>query len=224
MVLRAAQNDTTGAFNALSRLCEVYWYPLYAYVRRRGYSPDDAQDLTQGFFAFILQRNAIANVSPEKGKFRAFLLASLNHFLAGEWDKAHAQKRGGQVIAMDLTSAETRFARLASNDTAPDQLFEQQWALTLLEDVYQQLRRDYEQDGKAALFDALRFSLTGTKGEESYADIARRLGMNEGAVKVAAHRLRQRYRVLLRQHIAETVSGPEEVEDELRYLFQVLAR
>lgn len=225
VVLQAARNDTAGAFFALSKLCEVYWYPLYAYVRRRGYSPADAQDLTQSFFASLLRRDAIAEVSPSKGKFRAFLLASLNHFLADEWDKARAQKRGeGRVIGLDLASAETRFAHLGCSKLSPDKLFERQWALTLLEEVYQRLSREYQQKDKAALFDALRFSLTTAKSAVAYAEIAQLLGMSEGAVKVAAHRLRQRYRQLLREQIAETVSAPEEVEAELRYLFQVLAR
>jgi RNA polymerase sigma-70 factor (ECF subfamily) len=224
VVLRAAGEDPTDAYAALSRLCETYWYPLYAYVRRRGYSVHDAQDLTQGFFAFLLRGKAVAGVDPVKGKFRAFLLASLNHFLAGEWDKTRAQKRGGgQVIAFDLAWAETRLAAQPANGLTPERLFEQRWALTLLESVYQRLRLDYELTGKAALFDALRFTLTGTETGASYCELAKELAMGEGALKVAAHRLRKQYRALLRKQIAETVASPDDVEEELRYLFRVLA-
>ena len=224
VVLTAARRDTTRARAALEYLCQSYWHPLYAYLRRRGYSPEDAQDLTQEFFARLLERNAVATVAPEKGRFRSFLLASMNHFLADEWDKARAQKRGGgKVISLDLQSAETRLGEAPAENFTPEKAFEHRWAITLLEQVYQRLGEEYREQDKAALFDTLRVTLAGKSQAAPYAELARQLKMNEGAVKVAVHRLRQRYRTLLRETIAGTVSGPDEVEDELRYLFRTLA-
>jgi len=223
-VLAAGRSDTTHAREALARLCQTYWYPLYAYVRRRGHSPEDAQDLTQEFFARLLERKAVATVSPEKGKFRSFLLASMNHFLADEWDKARAQKRGGgQTIPLDTASAETRYLQHPAETLTPEKAFDQRWALTLLEEVYQRLQQEHEREGKGGMFEALRFCLTGQRSAVPYADLARRLDLSEGAVKVAVHRLRQRYRKLLRNLIAETVSTPDEVEEELRCLLRALA-
>ena len=193
-------------------------------MRRRGYLPEDAQDLTQAFFARLLERNAVAGVVPGKGRFRSFLLTSLNHFLADEWDKAHAQKRGGgQVISLDWASAETRLGEMPAEQFTPEKAYEHRWAITLLEQVYQRLQEEYRADDKAALFNALRVTLAGKSETAPYAELAKQLGLSEGAVKVAVHRLRQRYRVLLREIIADTVSTPEEVEDELRHLFRTLA-
>ena len=224
VVLTAARSDTTRARAALENLCQTYWYPLYAYVRRRGYSPEDAQDLTQEFFARLLEHNAVANVAPEKGRFRSFLLASMNHFLADEWDKARAQKRGGgKVIPLDLQSAETRLGEIPVEHFTPEKAFEHRWAITLLEEVYQRLAEEYRTQDKAVLFDTLRVTLAGKSEAAPYAGLARQLNLSEGAVKVAVHRLRQRYRALLRETIADTVSSPDEVEDELRYLFRTLA-
>ncbi|MGB8370603.1 MAG: RNA polymerase sigma factor [Limisphaerales bacterium] len=224
VVLTAGRNDTTRARAALENLCQTYWPPLYAYVRRRGHSPEDAQDLTQAFFARLLERNAVAAVAPEKGRFRSFLLASLNHFLSDEWDKARAQKRGGgKVIPLDLQSAETRLGEIPVENFTPEKAFEHRWAITLLEQVYQRLGEEYRAQGKGTLFDALRTTLAGASDAAPYAELARQLDMTEGAVKVAVHRLRQRYRELLRDTIADTVSTPDEVEDELRYLFRTLA-
>jgi RNA polymerase sigma factor (sigma-70 family) len=223
VVLTAARSDTTRARAALEHLCQTYWHPLYAYVRRRGHSPEDAQDLTQEFFARLLERNAVATVAPEKGRFRSFLLASMNHFLADEWDKARALKRGGgKVISLDLLSAETRLGEMPVHNPTPEQAFDHRWAITLLERVYQRLGEEYRAQNKAALFEALRNTLAGDSKSAPYAELARRLEMSEGAVKVAVHRLRQRYRALLRDTIADTVSSPDEVEDELRCLFQTL--
>jgi RNA polymerase sigma-70 factor (ECF subfamily) len=224
VVLSAGHSDTPRAAEALQRLCQAYWYPLYAYVRRRGYSPHDAQDLTQGFFARLLERHAMTKVDRAKGKFRSFLLASMNHFLADEWDKRRAQKRdAGQPISLDLGSAETRYLQQADDALPAEKTFERRWALTLLEQVYGRLRQDYRREGKGDLFETLRFSLMGERSAVPYADLARRLSMNEGAVKVAVHRLRQNYRKRLRAHIAETVATPEEVEEELRCLLRALA-
>ena len=224
VVLTAGHSDTPRARAALETLCQTYWRPLYAYVRRRGYSLEDAQDLTQEFFARLLEHNRVGSVSPEKGRFRSFLLASMNHFLADEWDKARAQKRGGgKVTFLDLRDAETKLGEQAPETLTPEKAFERRWAITLLEQVYQHLGQEYKEQGKAGLFEALRGSLAGAGGTAPYAELARQLGMTEGAVKVAVHRLRHRYRELLRGTIAETVSGPAEVEDELRYLLRTLA-
>ena len=223
VVLASGRSDTPHARAALENLCEAYWHPLYAYVRRRGYPPEDAKDLTQEFFARLLKRNAVAGVSPEKGRFRSFLLASMNHFLADEWDKVRAQKRGGgQVIFVDLESAETGLGGQSAEELTPEKAFERRWATTLLEQVYRQLEQEHRKQGKGQLFDVLRPVLAGASKDAPYAELARRLNMSEGAVKVAVHRFRQRYRELLRETIADTVSGPEDVEDELRYLFRAL--
>jgi RNA polymerase sigma factor (sigma-70 family) len=223
VVLTAGRSDTTRARTALENLCQTYWHPLYAYVRRRGYSPEDAQDLTQEFFARLLERNAVATVAPDRGRFRSFLLASMNHFLADEWDKARAQKRGGgRVISLDLRTAETRLDGPSARELTPEQAFERRWTITLLEQVYRKLEVAYGQEGKGKVFEVLRPALAGASRDAPYAELARRLGTSEGAVKVAVHRLRRRYRALLRDTIADTVSGPDEVEDELRYLFRTL--
>ena len=223
-VLNAGRGDSTVARGALARLCQTYWRPVYAYVRRRGYQPADAEDLTQAFFARILERNDIATVSPDRGRFRSFLLASVNHFLSDEWDKARAKKRGrDRVISLDSSIAESLYEQGEADPLAPELLFDRRWAITVLEEVHGRLRQEYARAGKSALFEAVRFSLMGERGEASYAELGRRLRMSEGAVKVAVHRLRQRYRVLLRECIAESVSSPDEVEEELRYLMRALA-
>jgi len=224
VVLNAAHSDTTNARDALANLCQTYWHPLYAYLRRRGYSPPDAEDLTQGFFAQLLEHNAVATVSPEKGRFRSFLLASLNHFLSDQWDKARAQKRGGgKVISFDTETAETWLDQVPSRNLTPERAFELRWAITLLEQVYRKLEEEHRQQGKSELFDALRTTIAGPGNSAPYMELGQKLGLNEGAVKVAVHRLRQRYRALLRQTIAETVETKAEVEEELRYLLRIVA-
>jgi RNA polymerase sigma-70 factor (ECF subfamily) len=224
VVLTAGGSDTTHAHDALAKLCQAYWHPLYAYIRRRGHSPEDAQDLTQGFFAHLLAHNAVATVNPAKGRFRSFLLASLNHFLSDEWDKARAQKRGaGKVVPLDTQYAETWLDQQPSESLTPEKAFELRWAITLLEQVYQRLEAEHRHQGKGALFDALRTTLAGPGNSAPYAELASRLGMNESAVKVAVHRLRQRYRALLRETIAETVEREAEVDEELRYLLRIVA-
>lgn len=224
VVLTAAHSDTTRAQDALARLCQTYWLPLYAFVRRRGYSPEDAEDLTQGFFERLLEKHAVATVNPAKGRFRSFLLASLNNFLAGEWTKAHAQKRGGgNVISLDARSAEAWLRQPASHDFTPEKAFELRWAITLLEEVYHKLEEEHRAQGKAELFAALRSTLAGPGNAAPYAELARRLGLSEAGTRVAVHRLRQRYRALLRATIAETVGSQEEVEAELRDLLRILS-
>ncbi len=225
VVLTAGHSDTAHARVALEKLCHTYWYPLYAYVRRRGYSPEDAQDLTQEFFTRLLKCNWLERADRQRGKFRSFLLASINHFLADEWDKARAQKRGGGVppVPLQLDAAETRFGHEPADKYTPEQNFERRWALALLEEVLRRLAAEYEQEGRAELFAEVNPCLVGERAAQPYAEIAARLGISEGTVKSSVHRLRQRYRQLLREEIAHTVAGPAEVDEELRHLFAVLS-
>jgi RNA polymerase sigma factor (sigma-70 family) len=225
VVLAAKEEESTRAFGALSRLCQTYWYPLYAYVRRRGYSPHDAQDLTQEFFATVIERQVLAHADPNRGRFRSFLLGALNHFLMHAWEKARAQKRGGavQVVSIDLAAAEGRFDLEPADNCTPDKVFARAWAMALLEEVLNQLEAEYRQAGKGELFVALKQTLTGTRESQPYVALAEELGMSEGAVKGAVHRLRRRYRELLRSEITHTVADPEEAEQELRELFITLA-
>ncbi len=224
VVLTAGRNDTTRAQEALARLCETYWYPLYAYVRRRGYSVQDAEDLTQGFFARLLQQDSLADVRREKGRFRAFLLASMNHFVADEWDRLSARKRDARrTISLDAETAENRYRTALAEQLTPERLFERQWAITLLESAVQRLRREYEASGRGALFLELRFALTGERSAVPYMELAARLSLSHEAGRVAVHRLRQRYRHLLREEIAHTVADESDIEAELDYLRRVLA-
>src|SRR3954470_15999964 len=223
VVLKAGASSPA-ADDALARLCRAYWYPLYAFVRRQGHSPHDAQDLTQGFFARLLEKNDLAAVDRSKGKFRSFLLAAMKHFLANEWDRARALKRGGGVtlISIDDAEAEGRYAHEAAEQSTAEQLFDRRWALTLLDQVLARLETEMAVAGKRATFDALKFSLTGEQAA-AYEEIARRLGTTEGALKVAIHRLRDRYRTLLREQIADTVGSTADVDEELRHLFSALS-
>ncbi len=224
IVLTAGSKDTGRAHDALAKLCQTYWYPLYAYVRQRGYPSHDAQDLTQEFFARLLEKNVLRAVTREKGKFRSFLLTALNRFLTDEWRKARAQKRGGgQVVSLDARDAETRFNHEPADKVTPEKLFEQNWALALLHLVYDRLQQEYRENGKEALFEALKFCLTGDRSAVPYAELAGRLKLSENTVKVSVHRLRQRYRELLREEVAHTVAGQSEVEEELNCLFRALA-
>ena len=224
-MISAGGNDTTHARNALEKLCRSYWFPIYAFVRRQGHGPHDAQDLTQEFFARVLGKNYFADADRSKGRFRSFLLASLKHFLANEWDKAKAQKRGGGqiLIPIDVAVAETSCGIEPADHLTAEIIFERRWALTLLEQVLRRLRAEYTRDGKENLFEQLKPTLTEVSRSVHYAEIATRLGTSEGAVKVAVHRLRQRYREVLRAEIADTVASPGEVEDEIRNLFAALA-
>ena len=224
-MLRAGRNDTPRAQQALAGLCQTYWYPLYAHVRRRGHGAHDAQDLTQEFFARLLARQTLGRADPARGRFRTFILTALDHFLADEWDKSRAQKRGGatELLSLDLAAAEQRFELEPADTAAPDKAFDRQWALALLEAVLDQLENEYRSDGKTDWFFALQPTLTGASESQPYAELAARLDANEGAVKVAVHRLRKRYRALLQAKIVETVASPEEVPEEMRYLLQALA-
>ncbi len=225
VVRSAGSAETSRVRQALAQLCQAYWYPLYAYVRRKGHSSHDAEDLTQEFFARLLEQNAFASARQELGKFRSFLLAAMNHFLADEWDRARAQKRGGgKVVSLDAHAAESRLAHEPVESQTPERLFERAWAMTLLETVYGKLRAAYESSGRGELFRELRFCLTGERSGAPYQELGERLGLSEAAVKVAVHRLRERYRALLREEIAQTVSDPKEIESELRCLLQALGR
>jgi RNA polymerase sigma factor (sigma-70 family) len=221
VVQNVGRDDPARARAALAQLCQAYWYPLYSFVRRRGYAPHDAQDLTQGFFAQLLEKRGLEGVDPERGRFRTFLLASLKHFLANEWDRTHALKRGGglTILSLDEESAESRYRLEPSHPMTPERHFERQWALTLLDQVLQTLQEEYHTEGKGDLFEELKTVLDGQPG--AYADMAARLRRSEGAIKVAVHRLRHRYRKLLRARIAATV-GERDVEDELRHLLAAL--
>lgn len=225
VVLTAGRSDTTQAHVALEKLCRTYWPPIYAFIRRQGNNPHDAQDLTQEFFARLLEKKSLADVDRAKGRFRSFLLASLKHFLANERDKARAQKRGGgqTLIPIDVQSAETSVGIEPADHVTADKIFERRWALTLLDHVLLRLRDEYASDGKEKLFEQLKVTLTETSRSVPYAEMAARLEMTEGAVKVSVHRLRQRYREVLRAEIAHTVAGSGEVEDEIRNLFAALA-
>ena len=218
-------HDTTRARDALARLCQVYWYPLYAYVRRLGHNAPDAQDLTQAFFEQLLRRQSLASADPERGRFRSFILTAMNHFLAVEWKKARARKRGGgsHNLSLDWAAAEQRFDLEPATTVAPARLFERHWALTLLGEVLNRLEREYQAEGKGGLFAAIKETLLGRRESQPYAELAETLGMNEGALKVAVHRLRKRYRELIRAEIANTLDPSEDVEAEMRHLFRVLA-
>jgi RNA polymerase sigma-70 factor (ECF subfamily) len=225
MVLAAARGrQTPRAAAAMAELCRIYWYPLYAFIRRHGHDAHEAEDLTQEFFARLLEKDFLEGIAPDKGKFRSFLLAALQHFLANQWDRGRAQKRGGgrTIVSLDAISAEGRFRLEPAHDQTPEKLFERQWALTVLERVLAGLQADFAAGGKAALFEALKGVLTGSRESADYAAISAQLGMSAGAVKVAAHRIRRRYRELLRSEIAQTVGDPAEIDDEIRYLLGCL--
>ena len=221
MVAAAANTAGVGPTAALQQLCRLYWYPLYAFVRRQGYRPEDAQDLTQEFFARIIAKNSISFADRERGKFRTFLLTSLKHFLVNEWEKASAAKRGsGQVISWDQQSAEAQYLAEPRHDITPDKLYEQRWARAVLDHVCDRLRYEYAGAGKGLLFDKLKDVLFGEKSV-AYEDIAASLGMSEGAIKVAVHHLRQRFTEMLQSEVAQTVDNPLDVDDEVRYVLRV---
>ena len=226
VVVTAGRTDTPRAQAALEKLSRTYWYPLYAYVRRRGNSVEDAQDLTQEFFARLLEHHWVGKADRSKGRFRSFLLMAMKRFLAKEWAKAKAVKRGGQVrlVPLQLETAETRYSQEPADTRTPEQIYEKQWALALLESVLGRMRADYAGAGKRAQFEALEPCLVGDRQGHPYAALGEKLGMSEGAVRVAVSRMRERYRQCLREEISQTVASPAEVEEELRHLFRVLAR
>ena len=226
LVVAAAAHRTkpdTRARQALAELAHTYWYPLYAYIRRQGHTPADAEDLTQEFFAQFIEKHFLKTVDPAKGRFRAFLLACVNHFLANQRDKARAQKRGGTHKLLSLDAAESRYTQetAAAASLSPERLYERRWALAVLDRVLVRLAADYAQSGQTALFAALKPTLTDSAAP-GHAQIARKLSMTPAAVKVAAHRLRRRYRSLLQDEIAQTVATPDEIAEEIAYLLQCL--
>lgn len=225
-MLSAGENDSTRAQKALAQLCQTYWYPLYAYARGRGHSREDAQDLTQEFFSRLLAHDWVGKADRAKGRFRSFLLTAMKRFLADEWDKARAQKRGGGVplLPLPFDTAETRLSREPADQVTPEESFEKRWVMTLLEEVLKRLRKEYEEKGNAELFSEINPCLVGERASLPYAELARKLGLSESGVKSAVHRLRRRYRKLLRAEIAQTVAAPGEVEEELRHLFAVLGK
>jgi RNA polymerase sigma-70 factor (ECF subfamily) len=223
LIVAAKGRDEPEARRALAELCQLYWFPLYRYIRRRGHSHESAQDLTQEFFARLLEKGGLGQPDPGKGRFRSYLLAACQNFLANQHDRDSAQKRGGgePVLSLNFQSAEGRYGPEPADARTPEQEFERRWALALLDRALAGLRADYAAARKEHLFDRLKGSLTGEA--ESYAGAAADLSVSEGAVKVAAHRLRQRFRDRLRAVIAETVESPDEIDDEIRAMFAALA-
>jgi RNA polymerase sigma factor (sigma-70 family) len=226
LVLAAAGAEDARGREALAKLCQVYWYPLYAFVRRQGHGPHDAQDLTQEFFMRLLEKGYLGDVDRSKGKFRSFLLVALRHFLCKEWARAKTLKRGGghALVSWDALAAEDRYRREPQDNATPERLFGRRWALTLLDRVLTRLSEEYETTGKRATFEQLQGCLTGNSDLLPYAELAAKLGVSEGAVKVSVHRLRQRYRRVLRDEIAQTVADPAEIDDEIRQLFSSLEK
>ncbi len=225
----AARGDNTSpdAHQALATLCEAYWYPLYAFIRGRGYGVEDAQDLTQAFFGRLLEKQTLQHADPARGRFRSFLLTSFKNFAANERDRQIAGKRGGAapVLSLEIERAEGRFQMEPPDDETPERIFDRRWALALLERVMLRLRDEMEaRSDRPSLFDRLKNYLTGDDPQLSYAETATELGMSEGAVKVAVHRLRRRLRDLVRDEIAHTVASPDEIEDELRHLWASISR
>jgi DNA-directed RNA polymerase specialized sigma24 family protein len=226
IVRRVNHENSSAASSALQELCQIYWYPLYTYVRRQGNDANTAADLTQAFFADLLQREDLKRVDPDLGKFRSFLLTALKHFLINQWDKAKAQKRGGgrSPLSLDFGAADDRYRLEPAHNQTPELIYQQQWAKTLLDRVQQDLRAEFAKRGKAHQFDKLQSFLAGKNSEETLATAAAQLEMSEVAVKVALHRMRQRFGELLRAEIEQTVSTSEEVDMEIQQLFDVLRK
>jgi RNA polymerase sigma-70 factor (ECF subfamily) len=225
VVLLAGQSHSPESADALEKLCRAYWYPLYAFVRRQGQPEHEAQDLTQAFFSRLLEKRAVRGADRSKGKFRSFLLASLKNFLANEWDRAQAQKRGGGQahFSLDAETAEERYKLEPAHFQTPEKLYEQRWAHTVLEQTLTRLQREFESGGNVRRFELLKPLLTDEPGSGTYADIGSGLGMTEQAVNGAVFRLRRRFREIFREEIADTVANPGEVDDEIRHLFAALS-
>ena len=223
MLLARKSGEPEGQ-RALEQLCQLYWYPLYAYIRRQGRSPHNAEDLTQAFFAHLLARKDLAGVDPRKGKFRSFLLGSMQHFLANEWDRAQAQKRGGgkAIISLDEQTAEHRFQIESPASVSPESAFDKEWAAVVFEKAREGLREEFRKAGKLERFEALQAFLLGESDAAPYAAVAEHLRLSEGAVKVAVLRMRRRFLEFLREAVKETVADPAEVDDEIRYLLTLL--
>ncbi len=223
-VVEAGGNHPQAAA-ALERLCQRYWYPIYAFLRRRGASPHDAEDLTQGFFAYLLKSETLKKASRERGRFRSFLLAAISNYATNEWNKEQTAKRGGQhqIVSLDEAAAESFYQHEPADNLTPEKLFERRWAFVLVELVLKRLKEEYTLNGKAELVNALGNALTGEVAEGRYAVSARALNMNENGVKVALHRMRRRFGQLLRSEVAHTVATPQEVDEEIRHLFTAIS-
>ena len=224
LVLAAQDHASPQSEEALAALCDSYWFPLYAFIRRQGFSADEAQDLTQGFFSLFLEKDYLKSVMREKGRFRSFLLAACKHYIANQRDHARAMKRGGGqvLLSIDMEAAEGRYSLEPSNALTPQKIYERQWALTTLSRVLERLKDQFVRDGREHVFERLKGSLSGETDSGSYREIAAGLGAAEGAVKVAIHRLRRRYRALLRAEIGATVEDAERIDDEILFLMSAL--
>jgi RNA polymerase sigma-70 factor (ECF subfamily) len=224
LIVAAGHEGGERAKIALAELCQAYWYPLYAFLRRRGQNANDAADLTQAFFATLLEKDYLADADPERGRFRSFLVTAISRFASKEQDRAAAQKRGGgtTILSLDFNGGERRYQREPADNRTPERIFERRWALTLLDRTLVRLRQDHEAAGKLATFEAFKGFLTADSAPGPLRQIAQQLGMTEGAAKVAVHRLRQKYRELLRAEIAQTVASEEDVDDELSALVSAL--
>ena len=225
VVLAAGEGESQAGQRALEKLCQTYWYPLYIYIRRLGHSPEDAQDLTQGFFARVLEKNYLGQVDRQKGKFRAFLVGSLKHYLSDQRDHDRAIKRGGacKIFSLDEPSAEERYRLEPVEETSPDKLLDRRWALTTLDEAVRRLGKEYQDTGRGELFAQLRDFLSGTLEAPTYREAASRLGMTESTLQSYVHRLRRRNREILREVVADTVASKGQIDEELRDLFAVLA-
>lgn len=226
MVLTAGDQADSHKDEALKILCETYWFPLYAFVRKQNIRPDEALDMTQGFFARLLEKEWLTCVDPARGRFRSFLMVSIKHFMSNEWARQRTQKRGGshRHLSLDRNNAETRYGLDPVDDRSPEQVYERQWALTVLEQVAAELRLDYAARGKSHQFDALKSHLNLDSQHQSYAQLAEHLDVGEGAARVMVHRLKQQYRNTMRKHIAQTVVSAEDIESEIEHLFKALAK
>ncbi len=225
IVSRAADVESPDSLAALEKLCRAYWFPLYAYVRRRGHEVEEARDLTQGFFAVLLEKNYVADADMSRGRFRTFLLASLGHYLANEWNRAQTKKRGGGMthFSLDALDAENRYRLEPADESSPERYYDRRWAEAVLATVLAQLRREFEDTGRGQRFDDLKGHLLGDSEAVPYEELAARMGIGLTGVRSVVHRLRKRFAALVRSEIAQTVTSRAEVEDEIRHLFQSLA-
>lgn len=225
MVIRAAEMNDTRGEKDLAEICRACWHPIYGFVRRMGYSPEDAQDLTQGFFEHVLKNNVLSHADPQRGRFRSFLLGALRHFVSNEVRKQNAEKRGGRVnfVPLDVEESEDRYSREIAHPDTPEKQFERSWAENLLQRALQGLEAEYEKVGKQSLFKSLQPFLVSSSNPNSYQELGASIGMSSGTVAVAVFRMRKRYGELLRQQIAETVEDPADIEHEIRLLLEAVA-
>ena len=226
VVVAAGEEGSEQAALALSKLCQTYWFPVYAFIRKRGHSPEQSQDFTQEFFAVFLEKNYVTKAARDRGRFRAFLMSSVQNFLHNQYDKAQTQKRGGgqKLLSLDYDKAEERYRIEPVEESDPATIFEQQWAATLLDEALNRLRDEFGAEGRVGLFENLEAHLWGDVESIPYADLAQKSGLTEGNIKKIAHRMRQRCRELLREEIAQTVAMPGEVDDEIQHLMRIVCQ